>query len=161
MGKILSLVLLLGGGRHAMGCCGDLMWGLDGCIPQLSSAGSFHWESSGVHIVEKVDTGKQKQTHLGIFLICIKTEKKWWTLLQPSTLLHHITVEELTTGNGFCCCGLPLPDLAVCFEYRAQVFSSDVEHCKYVRGIFLRGKNAKEGLHLWRINFVFEAYWYC
>lgn len=109
-----------------------------------SSAGSFHWGSSGAYIAEKVDTGKQKRTHLGIFLVCSKTEKKWWILLQPSVLLHHIAVEELTTGIDFCCSGLPLPDPAVCFEQGAQVF-----RCKtlqiHQRDISQREKKPKKG----------------
>jgi len=75
--------------------------------------------------VEKVDTGKQKITHLAIylwaaFLTCSKTEK-WWTLLHPSVLLSYISVEEVSVGNNLSSCGFPLPDPAVCFEYGAQV----------------------------------------
>lgn len=61
--------------------------------------------------------------------------------LQPSVLLMHcISVEKFSTDKYLCSHGLPLPDPAVCFEYRAQVFSSGAKHCKQVRGIVLRGK---------------------
>lgn len=58
-------------------------------------------------------------------------------------LLHYNSAEELSTGNDLCSRGLLLPDPAVCFAYRAQVFSLDAKHCKCVRGIFLRGKRTQ------------------
>lgn len=71
-------------------------------------------------------------------------QQLWKVVLQPPVLLHSVSVEELSTSNDRSSCGLLCQTHDVCFEYRAQVVSSDtLQMCQ--RDIPQREENTKSG----------------
>lgn len=119
---------------------------LDGCVPQLSSSGFFHWRSSRSSSVEKVHIGKEKLLANSCFCLPMgylphmqQDQQEGVELLQPSvssSVLHF----RGKAGDNLHSRGLPLPQPAVIFKYRAWVSSSDAKPCNSFRGIFLREK---------------------
>lgn len=132
MGKVLSLVLFLGGGIYAVGYCGDPTFPEEVMQPTLWS----RWIPG--------NRNKLLASFYGLpSSYAARLKRSCGLCLQPSVLLHCISVEKFSTDKYLCFQAFPLPGPAVYFEYRAQIFSFDAKHCKQVRGIALRGKKTQ------------------